>query len=255
MITFSESQLMEWLSPIIWPFLRVLAMFSVAPVFSQRAIPMRAKVGLAFLVALSAQATLGNQPLISLNGPQALTAVVQQIAIGVAIGFAVRVVFAVVELAGELIGLQMGLNFASFFDPSTNAQSNAVSRFLGNISVLMFVVINGHLMVLMAVIRSFESFPADGSFIQAMARLRLHELGTELFASALWIALPMVALLLFVNLALGIVSRIAPQMNIYAIGFPVTLVMGMVGLVATLPMMEQPLVMLLERVIDMFATR
>ncbi|MBP7567783.1 MAG: flagellar biosynthetic protein FliR, partial [Burkholderiaceae bacterium] len=70
MITFTEAQLMAWVSPILWPFLRVLAMFSVAPVFSQRAIPLRAKVGLAFLVALSAQATLGNQPVVSLNSPQ-----------------------------------------------------------------------------------------------------------------------------------------------------------------------------------------
>jgi flagellar biosynthetic protein FliR len=254
-ITFSESQLVAWISPILWPFLRVLAMFTAAPVFSQRAIPLRTKIGLAFLVAMSAQATLGPQPVISINGPQAIAAVVQQIVVGVAIGFAVRVVFAVVELAGELIGLQMGLNYAAFFDPATSTQTSAISRFFGNISVLLFVVVNGHLMVLMAVIRSFESFPADGSFVEVITRLRLHELGGELFASALWLALPMVALLLFVNLTLGIISRIAPQMNIYAVGFPITLTMGMVGLVATLPMMEQPVLSLMDRMIDMFVRR
>lgn len=255
MITFTEAQLMAWVSPILWPFLRVLAMFSVAPVFSQRAIPLRAKVGLAFLVALSAQATLGNQPVVSLNSPQALATVIQQISVGVAIGFAVRIVFAAVELAGEVIGLQMGLNFAAFFDPSSNAQVSAVSRFFGNMSVLMFIVVNGHLLVLMAVVRSFETFPLDGSFAETVSRLRLYELGADLFASALWLALPMVALLLFVNLALGIVSRIAPQMNIYAIGFPVTLVMGLVGLIATLPMMETPFLSLMERMVDLLVTR
>ena len=255
MITFTEAQLMAWVSPILWPFLRVLAVFSVAPVFSQRAIPLRAKVCLAFLVALSAQATLGNQPVVSLNSPDALATVVQQIAVGVAIGFAVRVVFAAVELAGEVIGLQMGLNFAAFFDPTSNAQVSAVSRFFGNMAVLMFIVVNGHLLVLMAVIRSFESFPVDGRFTEVAARLRLYELGSELFASALWLALPMVALLLFVNLALGIISRIAPQMNIYAIGFPVTLVMGIVGLIATLPMMEEPFLALMQRMMDLFVNR
>lgn len=246
---------MAWVSPILWPFLRVLAVFTAAPMFSQRAIPLRTKVGLAFLVALSAQASLSGQPVVSMNGPEALGTALQQVAVGVAIGFAVRVVFAAVELAGELVGLQMGLNFAAFFDPASNAQVSAVSRFFGNMAVLLFVVVNGHLMVLMAVIRSFESFPVDGRFVDVVSRLRLHELGADLFASALWMALPMVALLLFVNLALGIVSRIAPQMNIYAIGFPVTLVMGLVGMVATLPMLDQPMLALMDRMISLFTTR
>lgn len=255
MVTFSEAQIMAWISPILWPFLRVLAVFSVSPVFSQRAIPLRAKVGLAFFVALAAQASLAPQPVVDINGMQGLAAAAQQVVVGVAIGFAVRAVFAAVELAGELVGLQMGLNFASFFDPSANTETSAISRFFGNMSVLLFVVINGHLMVLMAVVRSFDAFPVGVSLIDVIMRLRLHELGVEIFASALWMALPMVALLLFVNLAMGIVSRIAPQMNIYAIGFPLTLTMGLLGLVATLPMMEVPIVSLMERMIALFASR
>ena len=243
---------MGWLSPILWPFLRVLAVFTVAPVFSLRSVPMRVKVGLAFLIALCAQGVLGDQPVISVNGTAALGAVAQQLAVGLAIGFAVRLVFAAVELAGEVIGLQMGLNFASFFDPMANAQVSAVARFFGNIAMLLFVVINGHLMVLMAVVKSFDSFPVDGHFLQAVGRMRLHELGASLFASSLWIALPMIAMLLFVNLTLGIISRVAPQMNIYAVGFPVTLTVGMLGITATLPMLEQPMLTLLQQSMDLF---
>ena len=255
MITFNEAQLVAWLSPILWPFLRVLAVFTVAPVFSMRAIPMRVKVGLAFLVALCAQAVLTDQPVISVNGREALGAVAQQVAVGLAIGFAVRMVFASVELAGELIGLQMGLNFASFFDPASNAQVSAVARFFGHIAMLLFVVINGHLLILMAVVKSFERFPADGNFLQALGQMRLYELGSSLFSSALWIALPMIALLLFVNLTLGIISRVAPQMNIYAVGFPVTLTVGMLGIAATLPMLEQPVLTLMQQAIDLFAAQ
>lgn len=243
---------MAWVSPILWPFLRVLAVFSVAPLFSMRVIPMRAKIGLAFFVALCAQGVLVNQPVISLTGREALGAVAQQVAVGLAIGFAVRLVFASVELAGEVIGLQMGLNFASFFDPSSNARISAVARFFGNMSMLLFVVINGHLMVLMAVVKSFERFPADGNFLQSLAQMRLYELGSSLFSSALWIALPMMALLLFVNLALGIISRVAPQMNIFAVGFPVTLTVGMLGIAATLPLLEQPVLTLMQQAIDLF---
>ena len=255
MITFSESQLVAWLSPILWPFLRILAVFSVAPLFSLRAIPMRAKIGLAFFVALCAQAVLIDQPVISLNGPEAFGAVAQQVAVGLSIGFAVRLVFAAVELAGEVIGLQMGLNFASFFDPTSNAQVSAVARFFGTIATLLFVVINGHLMVLMAVVKSFDRFPVNGNALQGLAQMRLHELGGALFSSALWIALPMIALLLFVNLTLGIISRVAPQMNIYAVGFPVTLTVGMLGIVATLPLLEQPVLALMQQAVDLFAAQ
>lgn len=255
MITFSEAQLVAWLSPILWPFLRVLAMFSTAPLFSMRVIPMRAKIGLAFLVSLCAQAALINQPMILINGPTALGAVVQQVGIGLAMGFAVRLVFTSVELAGEIIGLQMGLNFASFFDPTSNAQVSAVARFFGQIAMLLFVVMNGHLLIIMAVVESFHSFPVDGNFLEAMAKMQLYKLGSSLFASALWIALPMMALLLFVNLTMGIISRVAPQMNIYAIGFPVTLTVGLLGVTATLPMLEQPVLTLMQQAIDLFSTQ
>lgn len=255
MITFSEAQLVAWISPILWPFVRVLALFTAAPVFSQRSIPMRAKVGLAFLVAVCAQATLIDQPVVSINSPDALGTLVQQIVVGLAIGFAVRLVFAALEVAGELIGLQMGLNFASFFDPASNAQISAISRFFVQIGTLLFIVINGHLLLLMAVVKSFDSFPVDGNFMQSLAQMRIHEMGGAVFASAFWIALPMVAMLLFVNLALGIISRVAPQMNIYAVGFPVTLTVGLIGIVATLPMLEQPLMALLQRAMDIFGVQ
>lgn len=255
MVTITEAQLVAWISPILWPFLRVLAVFSVAPLFSMRAVPMRAKIGLAFLVAVSAQASLGTQPLIGLNSREALGAVAQQVVVGLAIGFAVRLVFAAVELAGELIGLQMGLNFASFFDPTSNAQVSAVARFFGHMATLVFVVINGHLMVLMAVVESFDRFPVNGNVLQAFGDMRLYTLGAALFSSALWIALPMIVMLTFVNLVLGVISRVAPQMNIYAVGFPVTLTVGLLGIAATLPMLEQPMLALLQQSIDIFAAR
>ena len=253
MLTFTEAQIMGWLTPVLWPFLRVLGLFTSAPIFSSRGFPVRARIGLAFLVALCAQPMLADQPMVALDGTAALGTLVQQVGIGLAIGFAVRLVFTAVELGGEMVGLQMGLNFASFFNPMSNSQTSAVSRFFGNMAVLLFIVINGHLTVLMAVMKSFEVFPIGGSLLDALSRVRMYEFGTDLFASALWIALPMIALLLFVNLALGIISRVAPQMNIYAIGFPITLTAGLAGIAFVLPMMEQPLLALLERMLSVFA--
>lgn len=255
MITFTEAQLTAWLSPLIWPFLRTLAVFTSAPVLSSRAFPVRARIGLAFFVALAAQPTLGQQPVISITDSAALGAVFQQVGVGLAIGFAVRVVFAAVELAGEVIGFQMGLSFASFFDPTFNTQSSAVARFFGQLALFMFIVMNGHLLVMMAVIKSFQNFPVDQNFLEALKQMKVLDLGADLFASGLWIALPMIGMLLFANLALGIVSRVAPQMNIYAIGFPVTLSVGLIGMAASLPMLDEPVMALMQKAIDVFAVR
>ena len=252
MITFSEAQLMAWVSPFFWPFLRVLAMFSSAPIFSARSVPVRTRVAMAFLIAFCAQAGLPEQEVIGLTDGRAFSAVLQQVVVGVAIGLAVRIVFAAVELAGEVIGLQMGLNFAGFFDPTTNQQTSAVGRFFGNTTMLLFVIINGHLMVLQAVIASFNTFPVGGGAFDAIAQMRLHELGAVVFRYGLWIALPLIGMLLFINIVLGFISRVAPQMNAFAIGFPLTLSAGLVGIAASLPMLEAPVVALLKIATDIF---
>jgi flagellar biosynthetic protein FliR len=254
-IAIPEAQLMAWFTPIFWPFLRVLAVFSSAPIFSTRAFPVRARVALAFFVAVAAQAGMPEQPVISLNSPQAWGTVVQQVGIGLSIGFAIRLVFAAVELAGEVIGFQMGLNFAAFFDPSLNAQVSATARFYAYMASLLFIVLNGHWMVLMAVIKSFEVFPVGQNFLEALSLMKLYTLGKDLFATALWIALPVLGMLMFANLALGIVSRVAQQMNIYAVGFPITLAVGLIGIATSLPMLDQPFMALMERTIDIFTSR
>ncbi len=255
MITFTEAQLVAWISPLLWPFLRLLAVFTAAPVFSSRALPLRVRIGLSAFIAYAAQASLQDQPIVSITAPDALAVAATQVGIGLAIGFSVRVVFAAFELAGEVIGFQMGLNFASFFDPSLNSQSSAAASFFGQLAALLFVVMNGHLMVLQAVVNSFVAFPVDQNLLQALKPMKIYSLGSDLFASGLWIALPMIGLLMFVNLALGIVSRVAPQMNIYAIGFPITLAMGLIGMTATLPLLDQPFLKLMERIMDIFAAR
>ncbi len=252
MVTLTEGQIYAWVMPVFWPFLRILALFTSAPVFSSRAFPVRARVCLAFLVAVTCQASLPQMPLIGFNDPRAFAVAVQQVAIGLAIGFSVRVVFASMELAGEVVGFQMGLNFAAFFDPSMSSQSSALGRFFGQMAALLFVVLNGHVLVLVAVCRSFDAFPVGNGALSFFNTLQLFKLGGELFASGFWIALPMVGMLMFVNLALGVVSRVAPQMNIFAVGFPITLAVGLVGVALTLPLFEGPFLSLMERTLSLF---
>ena len=252
MVTFTEAQLLAWLAPVFWPFVRVLALFSALPVLGQRTVPVRVRVGLAFLIVVAAQASLPAMPVVPLDSPLAFALIVQNLLIGITIGFAVRIVFAAVEFAGELIGLQMGLNYAGFFDPASGGQGTATSRFFGMTIGWLFIVINGHLLVVMAVVKSFTAFPVGPEPFAFLRTLQPHSWGAEVFALGLWIALPLVGMLLFVNLVLGIISRVAAQMNVFAIGFPVTLGVGLVGVLLTLPMMQAPFTMALERMLSRF---
>lgn len=252
MLTFTEAQVLAWITPLLWPFLRVLALFGAMPVIAQRSVPMRIRVALAFLIALAAQASLPEMPVIALDSAAGALAIAQQLLIGLSLGFAARIVFAAVELAGEVIGLQMGLNFAGFFDPATGGQGTAASRFFGVSVSWLFIVINGHLLLIAAIVQSFHAFPVGPEPFAFLRSAQPQVWGAEIFAIGLWIALPLVAMLLFVNFVLGIVSRVAQQMNVFAIGFPISLAVGLVGMLLTLPLMGTPFTMALERMLEYF---
>ena len=252
MIGFSEAQLLQWIVPLLWPLLRVLGLFTAAPVLSMRAIPVRVRVGLALLTALCVQPSLPPMPVVPLDSPVALAMVVQQVFIGVTIGFAAKVVFTAIEFAGEVIGLQMGLNFATFFDPTTSGQSTVSARLFNTMAAWLFVVINGHLLLVEVVVASFHQFPVTDHPFDLLLSIQPQVWGAELFRYGLWIALPTVAMLLFVNLVLGVISRVAQQLQIFSIGFVVTISVGLLGLLLTLPLLQRPMLAVLERLLGLF---
>ena len=252
MLTFNEAQVLSWITPLVWTFLRALAMFTSLPVLGTRAVPARVRIALAGFIAFAAQASLPTPPEVALDSPLAVLLVAQQLIIGLSLGFAVRLVFAAIEFAGELIGLQMGLNFASFFDPLSAANATASSRFFGTTVAWLFIVANGHLLVIAALVQSFTAFPVGPEPFAFLHQMQPHRWGAEIFSTGLWIALPLVSMLMFVNLVLGAISRVAPQINIFAIGFPVTLSVGLVGLLLTLPSLNRPFMMTLEKLLEQF---
>jgi len=252
MINLTEAQILAWLSPLLWPFFRALALLSSLPVFSQRAVPMRVKVGLALFIAVAAQPSLPAMPVVALDTPVAILMLVQQLLVGLTLGFAVRLVFAAVELGGELIGLQMGLNFAGFFDPATASQGTASGRFFGTMVAFLFILSNGHLAIIGALVRSFEVFAVGDEPFAFLRQTQPQTWGAEVFTLGLWIALPLVGMLLFVNLVLGVISRVAPQISVFSVGFPITVSVGLIGMLLTLPLLEQPFAMALERLLSHF---
>lgn len=252
MINFTEAQVLAWLTPLLWPFLRMLALLTALPVFSQKSVPLRVKIGLALFIALAAQASLPAMPVVALDSPAALLNVLQQVLVGITLGFAVRVVFAALELGGELIGLQMGLNFAGFFDPATASQGTASGRFFGTMVAFLFILGNGHLAVIGALVHSFEVFAVGDEPFAFLRSTQPQQWGSALFTLGLWIALPLVGMLLFVNLVLGVISRVAPQISVFSVGFPVTLSVGLIGMLVTLPLLEQPFTAALDGMLAQF---
>lgn len=252
MVTFTEAQVLGWISAWLWPFVRVLGLFTSAPVLSMKAVPRRVRVALALLIVVCAEPSLPPMPSVALNSAEALMVLAQQVLIGVTLGFAARVVFAAIEFAGEIVGLQMGLNFAAFFDPLQGGQATAVSRFYGTVAAWLFVVMNGHLLLSAAVLHSFEAFPVSAQPLAFLSQVQPQVWGAEIFKLGLWVSLPVVAMLALTNVVMGLVARVAPQMNIFSIGFPITLGVGLTGLWLTLPMMQVPFTMAIERMLAMF---
>lgn len=223
----TSDQLSVWMVAFLWPFVRILALISTAPIFSEATVPRSAKVGLAALLAIVITPTLGPMPSVPLVSAGGFWILIQQVLIGAAMGFSMKMVFAMVQAAGEYAGLQMGLSFAAFFDPSSGGNTMVLSRLLNVMAILIFLAIDGHLMLIMTLAESFHTLPIADAPLAASGWFLLVSAGSQIFSGALMLALPLIAILLTLNLAMGILNRASPQFSIFSVGFPITLLAGM----------------------------
>ncbi len=234
MINLSAAQLDLWMAGFLFPLARILGLIATAPILNNRAIPARIRMGFGAAMTLALIPALPPSGLIVGSWP-GLLALLQQMLIGIALGFSMRVVFTAIDLAGELIGLQMGLGFAMFYDPDNAAQSPVISEFLGLLAMLVFLSINGHLMLLAVIGNSFEWWPVGADLFPANGWMAIARWGSTIFSAGVMLALPVIAALLVVNIALAVLTRAAPTLNLFAIGFPVTLIAGFVMLLLSMP--------------------
>lgn len=236
MLTFDSAQLSVWLSQFFWPLLRVLALLSSAPLFSEKQVGKRVKIGLGGLIVLLIAPTLptSNIPLFSVTG---LWLAAQQILIGVAIGLTMQFAFAAVRLAGEVIGMQMGLSFATFFDPSGGPNTPILARLLNLLAMLLFLTFDGHLWLISLLADSFHTLPIQAQPLNGNGFLALTQAGSLIFINGMMLALPLICLLLTLNLALGLLNRVTPQLSVFVIGFPVTMTIGILTIGMMMPML------------------
>lgn len=234
-LSVGSAQLAGWVAAFLWPFVRMLALVGTAPIFGEAAVPRQVKVLLAAVLTLVLAPAIGRMPAVPVFSVPGVWILVQQVLIGVAMGFTMRMVFAAVQAAGEYVGLQMGLSFASFFDPMGGGHTAVVARLMYMLALLLFLAIDGHLLLIAALAGSFETLPVADAPLTAAGWRFLAGAGTEIFASGLLLALPLVTALLILNLAMGILNRASPQFSIFAVGFPLTLLAGIVMLQLLMP--------------------
>lgn len=251
MLSLTTAQLTSFLAAFVFPMARILALVATAPVLGNRGVPARIRLGLGLALTLVIAPLAGPIPDISPSSWEGLLILVQQIVIGTAMGLAMRVAFAAVDMAGELIGLQMGLGFANFFDPTQGSNAPVVAQFMGLLAILFFLALNGHLLIISTLAQSFSVLPIGADLFGAQAAYSVVTWGGRMFESGLTLALPVVAALLIANLTLGVLTRTAPQLNIFAVGFPITLMLGFFMLALVLPYLTAPLEKLLTSGVSM----
>ncbi|ORM70422.1 flagellar biosynthetic protein FliR [Pantoea rwandensis] len=228
MLALAPELLAAHLSHTFFIMVRVGVLLFVAPIFSEKVISKRLRAGLALLIALLIAPSVPESQ-VSLMSWSAVWLLVKQAMIGAALGLTLQLLFAAVRLCGEIVGMQMGLSFATFFDPNSG-NTPVISRFLNLLAMLLFLSVNGHLWLLALLAESFVTLPVNADPLHAGGLLNVVSLAGIIFSQGLIMGLPIITLLLCINMALGLLNRLTPQLSIFVVGFPLTLGVGMLAL-------------------------
>jgi flagellar biosynthetic protein FliR len=246
MFSITTTQIDAWIVAFAYPLVRILSFVAAAPLWSTAGIPRRTRLILGICVTIALAPALPAMPTVAPGSLTGLWIMVQQMLIGIGMGFAARIVFSAVDMAGEFIGAQMGLGFATAYDPLSSAQTPVIAEFLSLLGLLLFLSLNGHLIYIATLAQSFYAIPVSATPLGAASWLNLVELGSKIFSAGLLLALPVVIALMITNIALAVLTRAAPQLNIFALGFPLTLTGGFVALAISMNYLAVPLQALYE---------
>jgi flagellar biosynthetic protein FliR len=246
MLTLNSDLIQAWVVTILIPLVRILGFVAIAPFFGNQAISMPIKVAMGILIAMMIAPAAPAMPTVDLLSLRGILIIAEQMIIGLAIGLMMQVIFSAIEMAGQISGMTMGFGFATNYDPQSAGTTIVISQLMGILALLVFLSMNGHLIMIAGLLESFYAFPvtAEPRMIDGMT---IAIWGTKLFSIALQLSLPIVATLLITNLALGILTKSSPQLNIFGIGFPITLCVGFVVIMLMLPTMAAPYQYILEQ--------
>lgn len=227
MLALTDTQISTWVASFILPLFRVTAVLMSMPVFGTTLVPTRVRLYFALAITVVIVPGLPPMPPVNALDLSALMLVAEQILVGVLLGFSLQLFFQAFVVAGQIISIQMGMAFASMIDPTNGVNTAVIGQFLTMLVTLLFLAMNGHLVVFEVLTESFTTLPVGSAMLVNHFWDVAGKLGWVLGA-AMVLVLPAITALLIVNIAFGVMTRAAPQLNIFSIGFPLTLVLGMV---------------------------
>ncbi len=235
MIVLNDNLLMEKMSVFLLLSIRISAFMLISPLFSTTAVSLPIRIALMAGLTLALMSSVVT-PTIDIMSPLGVMIIIREAIIGVSVGIIFQIAFTSVAMAGEHIALSMGLGFASMVDPQNGSQSVVVAQFLNIMLILIFLVTEGHHVLLRQLIASYKVAPIGGD-LDASLFLGIVKSAALVFSAALIISLPVIVLLFLVNILVGFMTRVAQQMNIFSIGFPLTILAGFMMVFVSLPTM------------------
>jgi flagellar biosynthetic protein FliR len=233
-VTLNAADLSLWVNRMWWPALRISGFVLTAPTTGEAVVPGRVKTVLILALAFLLAPLVEVPPSLSIFSAPGVVTAVLELLLGVAIGMVVQMTFEALVFAGQSISLTMGLGFATLVDPQRGAQVPVIGQMFMIFGTLTYLSINGHLMLLGALAQSFHTLPIGAANVDQGFLTAVVVWGAHVFDTGLLIALPALIALVIVNLALGVVTRAAPQLNIFGIGFTITLLCGFLVLIVGL---------------------
>jgi len=253
-MVFSYSEYLQLMGLYFYPFVRIGGMLLIIPLFGGRGVPARARLILAVVITIAVAPMLELPPPVSPFTWHGVLLIAQQFGIGLATGLIFLMVFQAFVIAGYLAAMAMGLAFAQMVDPITGANSPVIGRYYTITATLLFLLFGGHILVIHAIVQSFDTMPIGLHFLDKQSLKAIVNYGSTMFAVGVLIALPIVTALLLVNISLGVIARAVPAMNIFAIGFSITLLVGLVMLMLTTPLLVNHIQSLMHSSVELISS-
>jgi len=222
---------------LIFVMVRVGAAFIAAPIFGAVSVPLPVRITLSGAIGVLVLATHTVTPPAEVFSLATILSVGAEALVGLAIGFIIQIAFAAPLIAGEVIGTSMGIGFASMVDPQTGSSSQAIGQFMSVLLTLLFLSLNGHLVLVDMVVKSYDAMPPGAAWLAAGRLKDIALFGGYAFSAGFLLALPVGFLLLCLNLVVGMLSRSAPALNLFAVGLPASLAVGIIALAIAFPAM------------------
>lgn len=234
MLELTSLDITHWVGRYLYPFVRIAGFLMVLPLFGTRMVPQRIRMILAVMMTLAIVPILPPFPVVEAMSLGSFLIIAQQLLIGIVLGLAIEFTMQIFVIAGQLISMQTGLAMAQSVNPAMGTSSAVISQWLLFMVILIFLSLNGHLVAMEVLVDSFHSMPVGFDGMNAVQFSSLVNWASWMFAAALVVAIPIQTTLLIVNISFGVVAKAAPQLNIFALGFPIAMIMGLLILSMTM---------------------